>query len=165
MPILPNRIYRGRIIRAKLERIEKQDGGVTSNLKVRIECDGAGDKSNCIDHQLYFTPNALTQTKKVLGELNSEIWEGMYPFLLRDPAKYLVGCDCRVETELHEFQTSNGAVEQSVRVKWLNGVNAGKPATEDDIARILGMMGVDDNYVATVQPVAEVVAADDDTPF
>jgi hypothetical protein len=164
MPILPNSIYRGVIHRARLETLEKKDGGVTSSLKVRVKVPSEAEPNNCIDHNLYFTPNALAQTKKVVSELNSDIWEGTYPYLLREPEKFLKGRECKIETELHEFTTQGGAVERSVRVKWLNGITEAKAATEGDVTRILGMMGVADEYVA---PEATEVAkeVDGDTPF
>ena len=162
MPILPNSIYRGVIHRARLETLEKKDGGVTSSLKVRVQVEGQG----FIDHNLYFTPNALAQTKKVVAELNPDIWEGTYPYLLREPEKFLKGRECKIETELHEFTTQGGAVERSVRVKWLNGITEAKAATEGDVTRILGMMGVVDEYVAPEATESAEPAVDDGTtPF
>ncbi len=158
MPILGNSKYQGVIHRAKLERLEKQDGGVTMFIKVRIQVVGEG----FIDHSLYFTPAAVAQTKKVLGELNSEIWDGTYPYLLRDPEKFLLGRPCKIETEIHSYEDKNGIVEKSIRVKWLNGIQQGEPASESDVTRILGMMGIED---AAAQPVAVAVAEDPDQPF
>lgn len=160
MPILANKIYSGTIHRVRFEKIEKQDGGVTRFLKVRVQVVGEG----FIDHSLFFTPNAIAQTKKVLGELNAEIWEGTYPFLLRDPEKYLKGVPCKIETEWDTYTNSRGIEESSVRVKWLNGVPQGVAAGDDDIANTLAMMGIDDTYVA---PAAEPEAASavSDEPF
>lgn len=154
MPIMANCKYQGLIHRVRLEKMEKQDGGATKFLKVRIQVPGEG----FIDHALYFTPAAVGQTKKVLGELNSEIWEGTYPYLLRDPEKFLLGRPCRIQTELHEYTDKDGFVERSTRVKWLNGVQEGKPADESDIAGILGMMGIEDAAEA-------VPATADNSPF
>lgn len=151
MPILGERIYRGVIHRAKLEKKEKQDGGVTMFLKVRVQVPGEG----FMDTELYFTPNAIQQTKKVLGELNSEIWEGTYPYLLRDPEQFLKGRDCKIETENHVFVNKSGIEERSVRVKWLNGIVAGKPAEESDVLNILALMGVQDTYVSASVPASE----------
>lgn len=144
MPILANSKYTGVILKAKLERLEKQDGGVTMFIKVRVKVPSEAEPNNCIDHQLYFTPAAVTQTKKVLGELNPEIWDGTYPFLLRDPEKFLKDRPCRIQTELHQYTDKDGFTEKSVRVKWLNGIQEGISATEDDVSRILGMMGIED---------------------
>ncbi len=153
MPILGNRIYNGSIHRVKFEKLEKQDGGVTRFLKVRVQVAGEG----FIDHSLYFTPNAIAQTKKVLAELNTEIWEGTYPYLLRDPEKFLKGVPCKIETEDHEFANSRNIVERSVRVKWLNGITPSIAAGDGDIATTLAMMGIEDTYVAppTEEPLAQ----------
>lgn len=165
MPILGERIYRGTIHRAKLEKKEKQDGGVTTFLKVRVQVPGEG----FIDTELYFTPNAIQQTKKVLGELNSEIWEGTYPYLLRDPEQFLKGRDCRIETENHVFVNKSGIEERSVRVKWLNGIISGKPAGESEVLNVLALLGVQDTYVAVaaepLESTTTSICADDDTPF
>jgi len=154
MPILPNRIYSGMIQLARLDRLEKTDGSVTRSIKVRVLVPNEGT----IDHHLYLTAAAANQTKKVLSELNSEIWEGTYPFLLRDPAPYLVQRPCKIETELHVFENKNGIREQSVRVKWLNGVNEGKPGDESDVLAVLGIFGIADNPDA-LKPADEQPAA------
>jgi hypothetical protein len=156
MPILPNKIYSGTIHRVKFERLDKQSGGATRFLKVRIQVVGEG----FIDHSLFFTPNAIAQTKKVLSELNLEIWEGTYPYLLRDPEKWLKGIPCKIETEMHTYTNARDIEESSVRVKWLNGMPQGVAADDNDIATTLAMMGIEDNYVA---PEPEVV--DDDVPL
>lgn len=158
MPILGNRIYTGTIHRAKFEKLEKQDGGVTRFLKVRVQVPGDG----FIDHSLYLTPNAIAQTKKVLSELNPAIWDGTYPFLFRDPEKFLKDMPCRIETEDHVFANARGIEERSVRVKWLNGVNQGVSADAEDVATVLAMMGIEDTYQP---PAVEQVAATGDVPF
>ncbi len=146
MPILGNRMYNGTIHRAKFEKLEKQDGGVTRFLKVRIQVLNEG----FIDHSLFLTPNAIAQTKKVLSELNPDIWDGTYPFLLRDPEKFLKNMPCKIETENHVFANGRGIEEHSIRVKWLNGVNQGVPAVDDDALTVLAMMGIQDTYVVPV---------------
>ncbi len=155
MPILENRIYRGVIHKAKMERLEKTDGGVTSYIKIRVQVPGEG----FADTELYLTQDAFARTKKVLVELNDEIWEGSYPYLLRDPAPFLVGRLCKIETERHVFKNKAGIEDISVRVKWLNGVIEGKPATDDDVTRVLAMMGIDDNYVASAEPLPDASEA------
>lgn len=166
MPILGNRLYSGTIHRAKFEKLEKQDGGVTRFLKVRIQVVNEG----FIDHSLYLTPNAIAQTKKVLSELNPNIWDGTYPFLLREPEKFLKDMPCRIETETHVFENARGIEDRSVRVKWLNGVTQGAAAGDDDAATVLAMMGIEDTFVAPepsqpdTGPVPEPVLAGDDTP-
>lgn len=142
MPILGNRIYKGVIHKARMERREKEDGGVTSWIKVRIQVPDHG----FTDTELYFTPDAAARTKKVLMELNDEIWDGALPYVLREPEKFLVGRPCKIETENHVFTTKTGIQEHSVRVKWLNGLPEGKPATEDDVTRVLAMLGIADTY-------------------
>ena len=163
MPIFADKRYEGEIVRARLETKVKTDGSATSSIKVRVQVPGQG----FIDHSLYLTQDSQVRTRKVLSELNDEIWEGALPFVLRDPAKYLVGRPCNITTETHAYKDINGIESVGVRVKWLNGpMQTGKPATEDDVQRLLAMMGIADDPAAvplenaTAEPIA-----DDDTPF
>lgn len=135
MPLQANQKYNGQIIKAKLERIEKQDGGVTRSIKVRVQVPNIG----FADHHIWLTPASFQRTRETLSDINEAIHEGTFPHLLRDPAQFLVGQPCRITTK------ANDAGE--VEIQWLNGTG-GKAATEDDVAAILAMGNIEDNYAA-----------------